>query len=192
VRPRHGSRPSVGEIAEAILAVGAAEVIVLPNDRDAAMAAGQAGELTPLVKVQIVPTRNAAEGIVALVAFEPTAPLSSAALRMAGEAASLRSFAVTTAARHSVIDGQAVSRGRVLALDADRHLLATADSVEEATLRALGRFHDFELVTCYLGLDCGADQGQRLRTRIEASGRGIEVELVPGGQRHEHLLVAVE
>ena len=42
VHPAHGSRPSVGEIAEGILAVGSGEVIVLPNDRDALLAARHA------------------------------------------------------------------------------------------------------------------------------------------------------
>ena len=51
VRPSHGTRPSVGEIAEAILAVGSSEVIVLPNDRDALLAARHAAELTPMVTV---------------------------------------------------------------------------------------------------------------------------------------------
>ena len=48
----------------------AAAVIVLPNDRDAVLAAGQAAELTPMVDVEVIPTRNAAEGIAAAVAFE--------------------------------------------------------------------------------------------------------------------------
>ena len=119
VRPAHGSRPSVGEIAEAILAAGAREVIVLPNDRDALLAARHAAELTPLVEVAIVPTRNAAEGIAAAVAFDPAASLADLAARMSAEAAALRSFTVMTAARDSVVDGQPVRKGQVIALDAE-------------------------------------------------------------------------
>jgi len=192
VRPRHGSRPSVGEIAEAILAAGTAEVIVLPNDRDALMAARHAAESTRLVRVEVIPTRNVAEGIAALMAFDPSVPLSGAAQCMAAEAASLRSFSVTTAARDSIVDGQAVSQGQVLALDGGRHILASAGSVEEAVLRALAGFDDFELVTCYMGASCSPEDGQRLRSLIEESGEGRDVEVLPGGQRHEHLLVAVE
>ncbi len=151
VRPAHGSRPSVGELAEAILAIGAAEVIVLPDDRDAVMAARHAAALTPLVKVEVIPTRNVAEGIAAAVAFDAAAPLSQNAERMAAESAALRSFTVLTAARDAVIDGQTVQQGQVIALDAGRRLLARAVSVEEALLRALATYEDFELVTCYLG-----------------------------------------
>ena len=43
---------------------------------------------------------------------------------MTAEAAALRSFTVFTAARDSVVDGQPVRKGQVIALDADRRLLA--------------------------------------------------------------------
>lgn len=192
VRPTHGSRPSVGEIAEAILAVGAAEVIVLPNDRDAVMAARRAAALTPLVKTEVIPTRNVAEGVAAAVTFDPAVPFSEISERMAAESTALRSFTVVTAARDAVISGQPVHRGQVIALDAGRHLLAQASSVDEAMLRALATYEDFELVTCYVGASAGPGRGQELRERIEGAGLAAEVEIVPGGQRSDHLLVAVE
>jgi phage head maturation protease len=43
---------------------------------------------------------------------------------------------------------------------------------------------------------CGATEGpgrsQQLRERIEEAGWAAEVEIVRGGQRSDHLLVAVE
>ena len=192
VRPSHGSRPSVGEIAEAILAVGSGEVIVLPNDRDALLAARHAADLTPMVRVEIIATRNAAEGIVAAVAFDPGASLAQNSARMTAESEALRSFTVFTAARDSVVDGQAVSRGEVIAIDADKRLLAQETTIEAATLRALDRLDDFDLVTCHHGTGLSAHDVQELRHRILEQGWDVEVEMVPGGQRHDHLLVAVE
>ncbi|HZW01824.1 MAG TPA: DAK2 domain-containing protein [Candidatus Deferrimicrobium sp.] len=192
VRPSHGSRPSVGEIAEAILAVGSGEVIVLPNDRDALLAARHAADLTPMVTVEIIATRNAAEGIVAAVAFDPGASLAQNSARMTAESEALRSFTVFTAARDSVVDGQAVSRGEVIAIDADKRLLAQETTIEAATLRALDRLDDFDLVTCHHGTGLSAHEVQELRHRILEQGWDVEVEMVPGGQRHDHLLVAVE
>ena len=52
VRPGHGTRPSVGEIAEGILAAGASSAIVLPNDRDAVLALLRDTELWRLQLVQ--------------------------------------------------------------------------------------------------------------------------------------------
>ncbi len=192
VRPGHGTRPSVGEIAEGILAAGALQVIVLPNDRDAVLAAGQAAELTPMVRVQVIPTRNAAEGIAAAIAFDPAADLEANLERMTAESTLIRSFRVTTAAKDSVVDGEPVREGQILALDADRHLLAAGDDVEAVTLKALATFEDIELVTLYCGRGETPGRQMDLCERIELAGFGAEVELVEGGQPHDHLLVAVE
>jgi uncharacterized protein len=192
VTPAHGTRPSVGEIAEGILAVGSGAVIVLPNDRDAVLAAGQAAMLTPLVEVEVIPTRNAAEGIAAAVAFDPAAPLAANVERMAMESSALRSFTVITAAKDSVVDGRTVRQGQVMALDAARDVLAIGADVEAVTLQALGHYEDFELVTIYCGNSEGPGQRQALCERIGLAGWSAEVEVIEGGQLHDHLLVAVE
>jgi hypothetical protein len=192
VVPGHGSRPSVGEIAEGILASGASQVIVLPNDRDAILAAGHAASLAPLVRVEVIPTRNAAEGIAAAFVFDADAALADNAESMRAEAASLRSFSVITAARDSVVDGQRVDKGQVLALDASRHLLAAGSDVESVTIKALSTLEDFELITIYCGDQEGGGASAALCERIELSGFGAQVEVINGGQPHDHLLVAVE
>jgi dihydroxyacetone kinase-like predicted kinase len=191
VVPEHGSRPSVGEIAEGILAAGARRVIVLPNDRDAILAASQAVNLVPGVEVAIVPTRNAAEGIAAALASDAHASLVDNVAVMSEESSTLRSFRVITAARDSVVEGTAVHRGQVLAIDAAGHLLAAGSEVVAVTLKALATCEDFELVTLYVG---AADDEVRadLRERIELGGFDAEVEIVDGGQPFDHLLVAVD
>ncbi len=192
VVPSHGSRPSVGEIVEGILASAAGEVIILPNDRDAILAAGQAAVLTPLVTVEVIPTRNAAEGIAAAFAFDPADTFEANLERMRRESASLRSFTVITAAKDSVVDGQRVEHGQVLALDASRHLLAAGTDVESVAVKALSTYEDFELITIYCGQSEGTGASSALCERIELSGFGADVEVIHGGQPHDHLLVAVE
>ncbi len=58
--------------------------------------------------------------------------------------------------------------------------------------QALAAIGDFDLVTCYHGVRLHQDDLARLRTTIGEGRWGAEVELVSGGQRFEHLLVAVE
>lgn len=192
IKPGHGIRPSVGEIAEAINAAAASEVIVLPNDRDAVLAASQAAQLRPAVQAEVIPTRNAAEGIAAALAFDPAASLAENVERMAEESSTLRSFTVITAAKDSVIDGRAIKQGQIVAMDAARRVLAVGTDVEAVTLRALAGLEDFELVTCYCGSSEGPGKALGLCERIEQAGWAAEVEMVPGGQLHDHLLVAVE
>jgi DAK2 domain fusion protein YloV len=192
VRPAHGSRPSVGEIAEAILAVGSTQVIVLPNDGDALLAAHHAAELAALVEVAIIPTRNAAEGIAAAMAFDADGAVGETVERMRSEAEGLRSFTVVSAARDALVDGVPVTRGQLIAFGTDRRLLATGQRLADVTVAALGQLGDFELVTCYHGLRVDVAATQSLVESIESQGWDVEVELVSGGQRHDLLLVAVE
>jgi DAK2 domain fusion protein YloV len=192
VRPAEGTRPSVGEIAAAIDASGAEAAIVLPNDRDAVLAARLAASLTSAVAVKVVPTRNAAEGIAALVAYDPTRSLDANAALMEAEAAALRSFTVITAAKDSVVDGDAVREGDIIALDASRKILNGGTDVIDATLRALAQLDDFELVTVYSGAGGSPERDGLLRSRILGEVGDVEVEFVAGGQVHDHLLVAVE
>ena len=191
--PGQGAPPSVGEIAAVVEGTGADEVIVLPNDRDTVLAARQAASMTPEVKVRVVATRNAAEGIAAALAFDGEASLDDNARRMESEASTLRSFTVITAAKDSVVDGQQVRLGDIIALDAGRHIVASGgDVIEATTLAALARLDDFELVTLYCGSSLEPEAGEALRGRIEQGRCDVEVEVVQGGQPHDHLLVAVE
>jgi DAK2 domain fusion protein YloV len=192
VRPAQGARPSVGEIAAAIAESGAASAIILPNDRDAVLAARLAASLSAPVEVKVIPTRNAAEGIAALVAFDPDASLEANAAQMEQESSELRSFTVITAAKHSMVDGRAVREGQIIALDAGRHIITAGSDIVDATMEALATLDDFELVTVYSGAGGSAERDARLRSRIEAEHHNVEVEIVDGGQPHDHLLVAVE
>jgi dihydroxyacetone kinase-like predicted kinase len=192
VRPAHGTRPSVGELRAAIEATGRQRVIVLPNDRDAFLAARQAAELVRPIEVAIVPSRNAAEGIAAAVAYDEEATFEESVARMGTDAAGLRSFTVIRAARDAVVDDIAVSRGRILAFDAERHLLAHGDRLDVVVLEALSQLGEVELVTCYHGEHVTGDEAGIVRTAIAGWDQDVEVELVPGGQRHDLLLVAVE
>ena len=91
-----------------------------------------------------------------------------------------------------IIDGKDVARGQILAIDASRHLLAAGDDVEAVTIKALSTYEEFELVTLYCGDSEGGGASAALCDRIELSGFGAEVEVIHGGQPHDHLLVAVE
>ena len=112
---------------------------------------------------------------------------------MTAESEALRSFTVFTAARDSVVDGQAGAPGR---RHRPRCRAATAGRATRASRRPrCGHWPSsttFDLVTCYYGAGLTAAEVDALRRGDRAQGGDVEVEMVPGGQRHDHLLVAVE
>ena len=71
VQGGQSANPSTGELLQAIEGVNALETLLLPNNPNVILAARQVAALTSRA-VHVVPTRNAAEGIAALLALDPT------------------------------------------------------------------------------------------------------------------------
>ncbi len=78
--------PSAAELVEAIEAVDADHVIVMPNNSNIVFAARQAQELTTK-RVHIVETTSAPQSVAALMAYNPEADPEAVAADMAEAAA---------------------------------------------------------------------------------------------------------
>jgi DAK2 domain fusion protein YloV len=187
------ANPSAGELAAAIRAAGTDEVIVLPNNPNVRMAAKQAGELMPDVRVSVVPTRNAAEGVVALLALDRAGDSSANVSRMSKAAHAIQTLQVTTAVRDARIGRRRVKRGQHIVLDPDDGLLAADADRAAAVQAALSKLKPgFELLTFYYGHGVERDDAEQLAAQLRPHLDGIEIELVEGGQPHYSFLVAAE
>lgn len=193
VQGGQGENPSAGEIADAIRGTGEPAVIVLPNNSNVRLAARQAGELCASVNVEVVPTRNAGEGVAALLAFDQDLDARTAAKLMAEAAHRVQTLQVTMAVRDARIAGRRVRRGSyivlgpsdgIVAADSDR---ATAVRAGLDTLRA-----GYELITLYRGRDVDRAAAQELRDELATELNRVEIELVDGGQPHYDFLIAAE
>jgi dihydroxyacetone kinase-like predicted kinase len=187
------ANPSAGELAAAIRAAGTDEVIVLPNNPNVRMAAKQAGELMPDVRVGIVPTRNAAEGVVALLALDRASDGAANIGRMSKAAHSVQTLQVTTAVRDARIGRRRVKRGQHIVLDPDDGLLAADVDRTNALAAALAKLKPgFELLTLYYGQGVARSDAEQLAGELGPRLDGIEIELVDGGQPHYSFLIAAE
>ena len=119
VRGGQGENPSTGDLLAAIREAGAEAVVVLPNNPNVRLAAQQAAALSGEVTVHVVPTRNAAEGLAAMLAVDPRAAAVDNAERMRRAAAGIRTFSVTRAVRDATLGGRKVRTGDAIALDPD-------------------------------------------------------------------------
>jgi uncharacterized protein len=188
-----GANPSTGDLVEAIRATGSTSVIVLPNNPNVRMAARQAGELLPDVEVTVVPTRNPAEGVAAMLSINPADTLEANARRMAQAGQAIQTLLVTAAVRDATIERRKVKKGEFIVLGADEKLLS-ADAVrDEAIIEGLARLEPgFELITLYYGEGVGAAEAEALGKRISGNFEAVEVEIVDGGQPHYGFLIAAE
>lgn len=188
-----GANPSAGELADAIRETADAEVIVLPNNPNVILAARQAGELCPGVKVAVVPTRNAAEGVAALLALDPDLDLNDAVKLMTRASRDVQTLQVTAAVRDARIGRRKVRRGEYIVLGPSDGLVATDSDRTAAVRAAVGRLKSgYELLTLYRGRDIDHATGQQLRDALAIELEGVEIELVEGGQPHYDFLIAAE
>ena len=73
VRGGQTANPSTGELLRIARLARSREVILLPNNPNVRLAAEQAASICDDRRLVVVPTRNAAEGVAALLAYEPDA-----------------------------------------------------------------------------------------------------------------------
>lgn len=189
----HGGQtenPSAAEIAAAISATGMKHVIVLPNNSNVVLAARQAADLVA-ANVTVVPTRNAAEGIAALLTWDPSLPADEAAKRFESARAAARTFRIVEAVRDAVVKGVSVRSGEVMALDPVDGIIATGGDDLAALTKALSG-ERAELLTLYLGADVDQAAGERMADAARSAISGVEVELARGEQPIERVLVSLE
>ena len=165
-------------------------MIVLPNNSNVVLAARQAADLVA-ANVTVVPTRNAAEGIAALLTWDPSLPTDEAAKRFESARTTARTFRIVEAVRDVVVKGVSVRSGEVMALDPVDGIIATGGDDLEALTKALSG-ERAELLTLYLGADVDQAAGERMADAARSAISGVEVELARGEQPIERVLVSLE
>ena len=192
VQGGQSANPSTGELLQAIEAVNAAETLLLPNNPNVILAARQVAALTSRV-VHVVPTRNAAEGIAALLALDPTLGGAANGEEMAAAGRAIESLSVTTAVRDAKVSGRKVRKGQTIVLDPDDGLVAADGDRSRAIEAAIrGLRPGIELVTLFYGEGADLAEAEETARLIGAARTGLEVEVRHGGQPHYRYLISAE
>ncbi len=187
------ANPSAGELLRAAQGLGTDEVLVLPNNPNVKLAAQQAAALCHETRIVVVPTRNAAEGFAALLAYDAGRDAEANAATMLAAARSVQTLQVTDAVRDAKIGGRKVRKGHAIVLDPDDGLVATDANRREAVLAGVATLRPgFELLTVYYGGGADLAEAEDLTTALRAAYPAAEVELVHGGQPHYRFLLAAE
>jgi DAK2 domain fusion protein YloV len=182
--------PTTADLAAAIDAHPAADILVLPNDRNAFAAAEEAARSSPK-RIRVVATRTLQAGLGAAVAFEGSRSAEQNAAEMDRAAAAVRSGAVTRAHDSATIGGLEVEQGQFLGL-VDGEPVTSGPVLEpvarEVVERLLGEASD--VLTVLLGE--GVDSADELVAAVRDAHPELEIEVHEGGQPRHPLLFAVE
>ena len=192
VRGGQTMNPSAGEIRAAIERTGAADVIVLPNNKNIVMAARQASEGIAQ-RVRVIETQSVPQGVAALVALNTELPAEDNAAAMREAAEALRHAEITHAARATNIHGLHIRAGQPIGI-VDGDLTVAAETIAEAVRAAVRQMidgRDTALVTLYAGEGEDDASAEAIASALRQEF-GVEVDVVPGGQPHYPYLIGAE
>ncbi|MEU1179791.1 DAK2 domain-containing protein [Streptomyces sp. NPDC005820] len=195
VLARPGEPPASGELVEAVRRAHAREVVLLPNDADLRHTAAAAAEQARSegIRVALIPTRSAVQGIAALAVHEADRRFDEDVVSMTSAAGATRYAEVAVAERQSWTMAGICQAGDVLGLiDGDVAVIgadvtATAESTLDRMLSAGG-----ELVTLVLGDDAPDGIAERLQARVREAYLAVDTVVYRGGRQGALLLIGVE
>jgi hypothetical protein len=191
VRGGQTANPSTGELLAAVDRLNAAEVVILPNNKNVMLAARQVVELATR-PIHVVPTRNAVEGLEAVLAVNPALGVADNVARMTEQSRTVQTMQVTTATRDAKVTGRRVKRGQTIVLDPDEGLVAVHRDRAAAILAALATLRPgFELVNLLYGEGADLPEAEALARRVLEAFPGVEVDVGRGGQPLYPFLLAV-
>lgn len=186
--------PSTENIYNAIMAVPAKVVFVLPNNKNILMAARQACELVTDRKTIMIPTRTVPQGIAAMLAYDPEATAELNLEYMEEAARKILTGQVTFAARDSEFGSTKLHEGDIIALNDGRLMFKDKDPVKAAIKLTKDMVSkDTSFVTIIYGENITETQASlaldAIKSRISSS---IDITLVNGGQPLYYFLISVE
>jgi DAK2 domain fusion protein YloV len=195
VLARPGEPPASGELLHAVRRAHAREVVLLPNDAELRHTAAAAAEQARAegIRVALIPTRSAVQGIAALAVHEPERRFDEDVVAMTSAAGATRYAEVTVAEEQSWTMAGICQAGDVLGLiDGDVAVIgsdvtATAETVLDRMLAAGG-----ELVTVVLGDEVPRAVADRLEARVREAYLAVDTVVYRGGRQGSLVLIGVE
>lgn len=184
--------PSVDDILQAIQQVKAKNVFVYPNNGNVIFAANQAAELSDK-NVIVIPTKNVAMGIAAVIAFQADSSPEDNAARMTEASEHVKTGTVTYAIRNSECNGVEIREGDYIGLHNGKIEFSGEDlhTVVTDMMKSIITEED-ELITIYYGSDVDEDTAVALQNEMQDAYPDCDVECMAGGQPLYYYLIAVE
>ena len=185
--------PSTEDMLNAIEAVNAEHIYILPNNKNIIMAANQARDLTEDKEIIVIPTKTVPQGITAVINFSVEADVRENEETMLEAIANVKTGQVTYAVRDTHIDDKDIHEGDIMGIG-DSGILAVGSSIDGTTKEMLEHLvdDDSELISIYYGEDVSEEDAEKLIAEIEELYPEQDVDAHSGGQPIYYYILAVE
>ena len=185
--------PSTKELLDAVNAVNADSVIILPNNSNIIMASQSCAEVSEK-PCMVVPTKSVPEAFSALFAFDEGASIEENVEAMTEAREEVKTGEVTTAVKDSKdVHGNPIHSGDVIGI-ADGELEVVSDSIEDAVMRVLEVLdaEDADTLTILAGEDYPDSKLEALCSQIEDRYEDLEIDSHRGEQPLYPIVLSVE
>lgn len=184
--------PSIEDILDAVNKVHAETVFVLPNNSNVILAASQAAELAEK-KVVVIPTKNTAMGVGAVIAFNPDASTEENLINMTAAAQQVKTGQITYAVRDTVFEDKEIREGDIIGIHNGRIEVVGKD-IHDIALELIQLVVEDgdSLITIYYGADTSEEDASHLCDEIAELYPDMDVEVQFGGQPLYYYLLSAE
>ena len=184
--------PSTADILSSFENLPTDKVIVLPNNKNIAMAAKASAELT-VKKVRVIPSNSVPQGLASMLRLDPKGDLDQVAEEMTKATKQVQTGEVTTATRNVEIDGVKVKIGQLIGLHNGKLVTSAAD-FEKGCLKLLKKIglENYEIITLFYGQDVRPEMAEEIAAAIRKAYPKQEIETHEGGQPHYQFIFAIE
>jgi fatty acid kinase len=182
--------PSVGQLHEAVTAVNADDVIVLPNNPNVRLAAVEAARASTK-DVRVIDTASVPEGIAAIFVYHADTGIADNEAGMRAAVDAVVAGEITVASRDAVVDGVSIRQGAWLGL-VDGAVVANEDSLDPVLEAVVGRLLEGERSILTVLLGEGAPPAAHLEDVVGRLYPDVELDVHDGGQPHYPLLLSAE
>jgi dihydroxyacetone kinase-like predicted kinase len=173
--------PSTQQLLDAVEAVPAPEVVVLPNNKNIIAVAEQVDSLTDKV-VRVLPTRSITEGFAALLSYDPEASADDNVAAMGELAGAVVHGEVTRAVRDSVCDAGPIVEGDWLGISRSGIEVVAAELADACTGLLGTLIEGHELVTIIEGDGASSACTRQITEWLADHHPDVEPEVHHGGQ----------
>lgn len=185
--------PSTESFLDAINAVNAENVIIIPNNGNVIMAANQAASMAKDCNVQVIKAKTIAQGYASLMYFDPEGTMEANYEQMSEAIANVTSGEITYSIRDTEINGVKINSGDFMGIS-NGNIVVSTEKKHDALVELLNGMigAESQIITFFCGSDITKEEQGLLEGLVARINPDCDVEIIDGKQDIYSYIIAVE
>ncbi|MCU0104498.1 DAK2 domain-containing protein [Acholeplasma vituli] len=185
--------PPTEEFINAVKAVNAENIIILPNNSNVILSAEQTLALCEDQNIRVLKTKSIGQGYASLMVFDNTQELDDNVEAMSEIVGNMTTGELTYSVRDTEMNGVKIAKGDFIGITKGKIVVSLPDRVSalQGLLDQIIK-ETSEIVTLFYGKDVNEDEVKEIKKYIQSLNEDLEIEVINGKQDIYAYIVAVE